>query len=219
MGEVITDREARFVAILVDRPELALTLSRYDEGEKGPGPHLHREHADSFLILSGGLRFELAGVPRTLEPGELLLAPPHLVHTLLNERPEPAWWLNFHTPQTGFLTTMRARRDGAESPPWDSFPAEPEDGLPVSAALAGESFASEWLRVERLRLAAGEEAERQVAGLSVVAAVSGEVRVRADGLDTRVERHGVAVVPPGVTWRVVAAGPAADLVVTEVAQR
>src|SRR3954453_22687722 len=84
-GEVITEREGRFVALLVDRPEVSVTLSRYDEGEEGPGPHLHREHADSFVVLAGVLRFGVAGAARDLGSGEALLAPPGLVHTFLNE--------------------------------------------------------------------------------------------------------------------------------------
>ena len=75
-GEVITDREARFVALLVDRPEATVTISRYDEGEEGPGPHLHRAHADSFLVLEGTLRFGIAGESLELGAGEALLAPP-----------------------------------------------------------------------------------------------------------------------------------------------
>jgi mannose-6-phosphate isomerase-like protein (cupin superfamily) len=219
-GEAITDRIGRFVAILVDRPELALTISRYDEGEEGPGPHLHREHADSFLVLEGALRFGIAGEPLDLRPGETLVAPPRLVHTFLNERPEPAWWLNFHTPQSGFAEMLRASRDGRERrTPWDSFDAAPEEGLPVSAALAGTAVESEWLRAERFALAAGDELERRPDGLTVVAVVSGTVQVRAsDDFDAVVDRHGVATIPPGLAFEVVADG-AAELVVAEILQR
>lgn len=47
-GEPITDRERRAVAILAGRPELAVTESRFEAGEHGPGPHFHRRHSDSF---------------------------------------------------------------------------------------------------------------------------------------------------------------------------
>src|SRR3954470_7043179 len=159
-GEVVTDREARFVALLVDRPEVTVTLSRYDEGEEGPGPHLHRAHADSFVVLEGALRFGLAGEPHHLGGGDLLVAPPNLVHTFLNERPEPAWWLNLHTPDGGFAAVMRARRDGYEPPPWDSFDADPSEGLPVSAALHGRRVESPWLGLERIAVRTGERLER-----------------------------------------------------------
>jgi quercetin dioxygenase-like cupin family protein len=217
-GEVITDREGRFVALLVARPEVAVTLSRYDEGEEGPGPHLHREHADSFVLLEGAMRFGIAGSPRVIGAGEVLVAPPGLVHTFLNEHPEPAWWLNFHTPDGGFADMMRARRDGREPDAWDSFDAAPEEGLPLAAAFAGPPVASPWLRMERLDLAAGDEAERRLEGLAVVAVLGGAAQVQADGLDARLERHGVTTLPPGLEWRFAAEG-AAQLLVAEVAQR
>lgn len=206
------------MAILVDHPEVTVTISRYDEGEEGPGPHLHREHADSFVVLEGVLRFGIAGEPRDVGAGQALLAPPGLVHTFLNERPEPAWWLNFHTPDAGFAEMMRARRDGREPGWWDSFDAAPADGLPLAAAFAGPPLASPWLRVERLALAAGSGTERRLDGLALVAVLAGAVQVQADGLDARMERHGVATLPPGTPWRVAADG-ATQLLVTEVAQR
>jgi mannose-6-phosphate isomerase-like protein (cupin superfamily) len=217
-GEVITDREARFVALLVDRPEVTVTISRYDEGEEGPGPHLHRAHADSFLVLDGTLRFGIAGEPLELAAGEALVAPPGLVHTFLNERPEPAWWLNVHTPDAGFAAMMRARRDGHDlTEPWDSFDADPAEGLPRAAAFSGTALTCPWLVVERLALGAGDEAERRLDGLALVAVLEGAMQLVAGRLDARVERHGVAAIPPGVGWRV-SAEETAQLVVTEVAQ-
>jgi quercetin dioxygenase-like cupin family protein len=217
-GEVISDREARFVALLVDRPEVTVTLSRYDEGEEGPGPHLHREHADAFLVLSGSLAFGIAGERLELGPGETLFAPPGLVHTFLNERAEPAWWINFHTPDAGFADMMRARRDKREVGFWDSYDAEPADGLPRTAASAGHTIATPWLRVEPLDLA-GDEAERRLDGLALVAVLAGAVKLLgADGFDARMERHGVAAFPPGSAWHVVAEEPA-QLLVAEIAQR
>jgi len=208
------------VALLVDRPEVTVTISRYDEGEEGPGPHLHRAHADSFLVLEGTLRFGIAD-ERFVElgAGEALLAPPGLVHTFLNERPEPAWWLNVHTPDAGFAAMMRARRDGHDlTEPWDSFDADPTEGLPRAAAFVGTAFASPWLGVERLALGAGDEAERRLDGLALVAVLEGAAQLHADGLDARMERHGVAAIPPGLAWRVSSAEEPAQLVVTEVAQ-
>jgi mannose-6-phosphate isomerase-like protein (cupin superfamily) len=218
-GEVITEREARFVALLVDRPEVTVTISRYDEGEEGPPPHLHRAHADSFLVLEGTLRFGIADEFLDLGAGEALVAPPGLVHTFLNERPEPAWWLNVHTPDAGFAAMMRARRDGHDlTEPWDSFDADPTEGLPRAAAFAGTAFACPWLRVERLVLGAGDEAERRLDDLAVVTVLEGAVQLRADGLDARMERHGVTAVPPGLRWRIGSTEEAAQLVVTEIAQ-
>jgi mannose-6-phosphate isomerase-like protein (cupin superfamily) len=217
-GEVITDRKGRFVTILVARPEVTVTLSRYDQGEEGPGPHLHRAHADSFLLLEGAMRFGIAGQARDVAAGEALVAPPGLVHTFLNERPESAWWINFHTPDAGFASMMRSRRDRRElNEPWDSFDADPAEGLPLEAAFAGTTLTSPWLRVERLDVAAGERLERRLNGLVVLAALGGAASVRADGLDATVERNGVATIPPGVEWEL-SAETDVQVVVTEVAQ-
>jgi homogentisate 1,2-dioxygenase len=114
---------------------------------------------------------------------------------------------------------MRARRDGHDlTEPWDSFDADPAEGLPRAAAFSGTALTCPWLAVERLALGAGHEAERRLDGLALVAVLEGAVQLRTDGLDARVERHGVAALPPGLAWRVSSAEEAAQLVVTEVAQ-
>jgi quercetin dioxygenase-like cupin family protein len=201
-GERITDRDARFVALLVDRPEVTVTLSRYDQGEEGPGPHLHRQHADSFAILGGAMRYEVAGEPRELGAGELLVVPPLLVHTFRNDQPESCWWLNFHTPDAGFAAMLRARRDGVEPPPWDSFDAEPDEGLPVSAALGGARVESEWLSLERIAVRMGERLERRVAGtLDLLAIVTGGGRFAALAIEAELDLHAVAAAPAGTPWR------------------
>jgi hypothetical protein len=47
-GETITDKERREVMLLVERPELSMTWSRYAPGERGTDLHIHREHTDAF---------------------------------------------------------------------------------------------------------------------------------------------------------------------------
>ena len=58
-GETISDREARNVLILVDEPQLVMTWTRYEAGERGPDPHVHHEHADGFYIVEGEIEFRL----------------------------------------------------------------------------------------------------------------------------------------------------------------
>ena len=58
-GETITARERRDVILLADHQEISITRSRYGPGERGPDPHVHREHTDSFYVLEGELRFEV----------------------------------------------------------------------------------------------------------------------------------------------------------------
>jgi quercetin dioxygenase-like cupin family protein len=201
-GEAITDRDARFVALLVDRPELTMTISRYDEGEEGPPPHLHRQHADCFAILEGSMRYELAGEPRELAAGDLLIVPPMLVHTFRNHTQQSCWWLNLHTPDGGFAAMMRSRRDTLAPTPWDSFDADPSEGLPVSAALHGERAESEWLTLERVAVRTGERLDRIAAGaLDAVAVITGGGRFAAGAIEAELDRHAVAAAPAGTAWR------------------
>jgi mannose-6-phosphate isomerase-like protein (cupin superfamily) len=131
-GETITDTAERDVRILVDLPELVLTWTRYDAGEDGPGPHIHREHVDAFFILTGELVFrvgpELDRV--TAGPSTFVLAPPEVVHTFRNEGPETATWLNLHAPSAGFADFLRDT-----SRAWDSFDAPADGGRPASEAI------------------------------------------------------------------------------------
>jgi quercetin dioxygenase-like cupin family protein len=131
-GETVTARPERTIRILADLPELAMTWTRYEEGEEGPGPHVHREHLDAFFVLTGQLNFGIGpDVERmTAGPGTFIAAPPNVVHTFLNEGPGPATFLNFHAPSGGFASFLR-------DPDfvWDSFDAPADGGLPLSDAV------------------------------------------------------------------------------------
>jgi quercetin dioxygenase-like cupin family protein len=131
-GETVTDRPERTIRILVDLPELTMTWTRYEEGEEGPGPHIHREHVDAFFVLTGELVFGLGPeVERATAPaGTFVLAPQGVVHTFRNEGPGPATFLNFHAPSKGFASFLR-------DPDfvWDSFDAPAVGGRPLSEAI------------------------------------------------------------------------------------
>ncbi len=131
-GETVTDKPERTIRILADLPELAVTWTRYEEGEAGPDPHIHKEHLDAFYVLSGELNFGLGPeVERmTAGPGTFILAPPEFVHTFRNESPGPATFLNFHAPSKGFAEFLR-------DPDfvWDSFDAPADGGRPADEAL------------------------------------------------------------------------------------
>ena len=131
-GEVVTDRADRTIRILAALPELCLTWTRYVPGEEGPGPHIHREHVDAFLILSGELDFGLGpDVERvTAGPGTFVLAPPELVHTFRNSGPGEATWLNLHAPSKGFADFLRD-----DDFVWDSFDPPADGGRPRSEAV------------------------------------------------------------------------------------
>ena len=148
-GEVIEDRPDRFVEVKADREELAVTESRYGPGQSGPGPHVHREHADCFWALDGELTFGLADETARLPAGGFLLVPPNVVHTFSNEGPGDARFLNVHAPSKGFVDHLRAMRDdqdGEAMDRFDTFDPPADGGRPAADALvrapgAGDSLA------------------------------------------------------------------------------
>lgn len=135
-GETITDTERRNVVLLVDREELSITRSRYAPGERGPDPHVHREHTDSFYVLEGELAFRLGpdGQDLRVPAGTFVAVPPNLVHSFQNAGGTDARFLNFHTPDGGFARYMRDLRDGNEAS-FDSFDPPPDGGLPARDAI------------------------------------------------------------------------------------
>ena len=89
-GELVTDEPERRVEVKADRDELAVTESRYAEGESGPDSHFHREHSDCFFVLEGRLVFELDEERTELGAGDFVAIPPLVVHTFRNEGPGDA---------------------------------------------------------------------------------------------------------------------------------
>ncbi len=146
-GETISDRAARNVLILVDEPQLVMTWTRYESGERGPDPHVHRQHADAFYIVEGEIEFGLGpGAEHIVRApaGSVVIAPPNVVHTFANESDARAVYLNFHAPNGGFADFLRAARDKREFE-WDSWDPPEDGGRPASHAVVclpdeGERF-------------------------------------------------------------------------------
>ena len=86
-GETITDRENREVTLIAVRDEITMTRSRYGPGERGPDPHVHHEHADSFYVLDGELTFALGpdGERVIVPAGGFVAVPPNVSHSFRNE--------------------------------------------------------------------------------------------------------------------------------------
>jgi quercetin dioxygenase-like cupin family protein len=135
-GETITDKPRREVTLLVDRPEISMTWSRYAPGERGTDLHVHREHTDAFYVLSGALTVELGPDAErlSLAAGGFVAIPPSVPHGFLNDGGEEVTWLNLHTPDTGFADYMRGLRDGTKVP-FDSLDWPVDDARPASDAL------------------------------------------------------------------------------------
>ena len=119
-------------------PELCITESYFPDARDGAGPHFHRQHADSFYVLDGGLAFLVHDEEHELGAGACACAPPEVVHGFRST--SPARFLNFHTPDGGFADNLRARNRG-EPGGFDSVDAPVGSGLPGSNATlhrAGE---------------------------------------------------------------------------------
>jgi quercetin dioxygenase-like cupin family protein len=169
-GETITDKERREVVLLIDRPELSMTWSRYAPGERGTDLHVHREHTDAFYVLRGALTVELGGNAErlALAAGGFVAIPPSVPHGFLNDGPEDVAWLNFHAPDTGFADYMRGLRDGTKVP-FDSLDWPVEDARPATDAIvsgpgAGEALEHGLLKCDLPMLAVAEWAGPQQPG-------------------------------------------------------
>jgi mannose-6-phosphate isomerase-like protein (cupin superfamily) len=128
--------------IKADRAEFALTWSRYESGQSGPDPHIHREHSDCFYVLDGELLFEVGPDARGVRggAGTFVLVPPLVVHTFRNESAATAHFLNVHAPGCGFGAYLRALRDGRrkEAERFDSHDPPADGGLPADGVVVGE---------------------------------------------------------------------------------
>jgi quercetin dioxygenase-like cupin family protein len=126
------------IVIKADLEQLCITESQFDRAQPGAGPHVHRQHVDSFYVLEGELAFLVEDEERPLGPGACVCAPAGVVHGFRST--SPARFLNVHTPDGGFASNLRAR-DRGEPGGFDSFDAPVGSGLPGSYAIllhAGE---------------------------------------------------------------------------------
>src|SRR6266550_4254881 len=138
-GETTADRPERTLRILCDFEQLIVSWFRYEPGEEGPEPHIHRQHSDAFYVLEGEVDFGLGPDVKRLTggPGTLAAAPPNVVHTFRNSSDATAIFLNIHAPSMGFGDVLRGR--GREH--FDQFDPPDVGGRPFTDAIflrAGE---------------------------------------------------------------------------------
>ncbi len=138
-GETIFDEKRRTLRILADSEELTLSWFRYEPGEKGPDPHVHRKHTDAFFVLEGELEFGLGPEVQKVRgaAGTFAAAPPNVVHTFRNASDSTAVFVNIHAPSMGFGDQLRARRDGREedAEQFDQFDPPEDGGRPFEHAV------------------------------------------------------------------------------------
>jgi mannose-6-phosphate isomerase-like protein (cupin superfamily) len=120
------------IVIKTDFEELCITESFFDGARPGASQHFHRQHADSFYVLEGGLAVLVHDEEKMLAPHACACAPPEVVHGFRST--STARFLNFHTPDGGFADNLRAQ-DRGEPGGFDSFDAEPGSGLPGTDAI------------------------------------------------------------------------------------
>ncbi|HEU5215449.1 MAG TPA: cupin domain-containing protein [Gaiellaceae bacterium] len=102
-GERVGPRGHR---VLSELPHIeALELS-FEPGFEGVAPHTHPDHTDSFYVLEGEVEFLQDGEWHRVGPGTFLSVPPNVEHGF---RPCGVSFrlLNFHTPRTGFIESLR----------------------------------------------------------------------------------------------------------------
>ena len=129
-GQTLVDIPEATVRVLVDRPELVLTYMR-SRNEGGPGRHLHREHADGFIVLEGEYAFELGHERATRRAGAAIVIPREVIHRYEHETTEQGQFLNLHAPGMGFAEYLFGEKPPEDA---DNFFDPPEDGRPASEA-------------------------------------------------------------------------------------
>lgn len=141
MGGVVLrpgEGEALFggrIVIKADFEQLCITESLFPDARPGASPHFHRQHADSFYVLEGGLAVLVHDEEKLLSANAFACAPPEVVHGFRST--SPARFLNFHTPDGGFAGNLQAR-DRGEPGGFDSFDASAGSGLaPTEAIVLG----------------------------------------------------------------------------------
>jgi mannose-6-phosphate isomerase-like protein (cupin superfamily) len=130
-GQTLVDMPEATVRVLVDRPELVLTYMR-SRNEGGPGRHLHRQHADGFVVLEGEFAFELGDERATRRAGTAVVIPREVIHRYEHETTDQGAFLNIHAPAMSFADYLFGVRPPEEA---DNFFDPPEeDGRPACDA-------------------------------------------------------------------------------------
>ena len=130
-GEAITDRPGRRATLLVDADELTVSEFFYGPGERGAEPHVHRHHADAFLVVDGEFTFASRDGSFTAPAGTFLLFPPGVVHGFDNDSEANARCFNLHLPASGFADYLRGRNPG-----FDQHDPPADGGVDPTSAVA-----------------------------------------------------------------------------------
>jgi quercetin dioxygenase-like cupin family protein len=101
-------RDNRTITVHVDLPGLSILEIEFDATFAVP-PHVHDDHVDAFYVLDGEVEFTVGEETTVAGPGTLLAAPPGARHGFRGVR-GAARVLNFHSPDAGFVASIRGYR-------------------------------------------------------------------------------------------------------------
>ncbi len=107
-SEVVADAPDLRVVLLADVEEIGISEHWSAPGNPPPPPHLHRHHLESFFVLDGELAITAGGRQLRAEAGSWVQVPPGASHSVWVPGPEPATFLDLHTPSCGFGAFLHA---------------------------------------------------------------------------------------------------------------
>ena len=113
----VTERPGRRAIVKVSREEIVLMVFEMEPRTNGAGPHIHKRHVDSFFVLEGELEVMVDCEIIQAGPGELVHAPPHVVHSFKNSSDSRLRLLNIHTPGMRFDEYIRKMDEGVDVNP------------------------------------------------------------------------------------------------------
>jgi quercetin dioxygenase-like cupin family protein len=199
--------------IKVALPELVLTEAVYAAGARGPDPHVHHDHADSFFVLEGQLEWRVGpGLEAHAgTAGSFVSVPPDVLHTFHNPGPGETRFLNLHAPGLGFERYLRGEfpefdqhylPEGSGLDPADVIVLGPGEGeqLELGGSSATIKVGREQLAVLELDLVGDfphPPPHRHPQTLEAFYVLDGRFGLTIDGEDSQVPPDGAAAVPPG----------------------
>jgi len=131
-GETIGGRRPdRRATLLVDADELTVTEFAYGPGMRGADLHVHRTHADGFLVVEGEIVVRHRDGELAAPAGTLVLIPPGVVHGFDNGPSASSRFFNLHVPASGFADYLRGR-----NPDFDQHDPPADGGVDPAAVVA-----------------------------------------------------------------------------------
>jgi mannose-6-phosphate isomerase-like protein (cupin superfamily) len=106
-GELLTDRPGLRVTLLAETEEISVSQATMASGGPFPPLHVHRRHADCFLVLAGAVSFRLGESERVVEAESWVQVPAGIAHTFAPAGAGPATFVNVHTPSCDYGAFVR----------------------------------------------------------------------------------------------------------------